>query len=352
MSGDELSAWLKESRPDRIEELFQKAYEVKVAEVGRKVFFRGIVEFSSHCGKDCLYCGIRRSNRSAERFEMSDEEILECIAGAIEMEYGSVVLQAGERNDAAFTRRIEQLLQEIRRRHGGDIGITLSLGEQSEETYRRWYDAGANRYLLRIETSSKRLYRTLHPESHSYEERLSCFRRLRDLGYQAGTGVMIGFPGQTSEDLAEDILFFERENVDMIGMGPYIPHGQTPLGAEAPAVDSKERLLLALKMIALVRLQLPDVNIAATTALQALDPVGREKGLQAGANIIMPNITHTRYRKFYQLYDNKPCVDENAGMCRSCLNGRILSIGETVGYNERGDAPHFFRRMSSSDIVA
>jgi len=207
----------------------------------------------------------------------------------------------------------------------------------------RWYDAGAHRYLLRIETSDPDLYSTLHPSDHDFEKRKACLYALKRIGYYVGTGIMIGLPGQTVENCADDILFFRDLDVDMIGMGPYIPHSDTPLGAscDMSGFDGSEQLEKALMMIAVTRIVLKDVNIASTTALQALNDLGREMGLKAGANIIMPNITDTRYRRGYQLYENKPCLDENASMCRGCLESRIQSIGETIGYREWGDSPHF-----------
>jgi biotin synthase len=265
---------------------------------------------------------------------------------AYEQGYGSIVLQSGERIDSDFVDLIERLLGDIKKRTEGKLGITLSLGEQSYETFKRWFLAGAHRYLLRIETSNEELYGKLHPRESTYKDRLQCLDLLRKIGYQVGTGVMIGLPFQTCEDLADDILFFEKQDIDMIGMGPYIVHKDTPLAfKENNTAD--HNFILGLKMIALTRIYLKDVNIAATTALQALDPIGREKGLQAGANIIMPNITPVEHRGNYLLYEEKPCLDENASMCRNCLENRISSIGEKVGFGQWGDSPHFFKRVAS-----
>lgn len=337
---------------EAMEELFQRAYEVKLQQVGKKVYFRGIIEFSNICGKDCFYCGIRKSNRNVVRYRMSEKEILEGARFACESNYGSIVLQSGERKDSRFTAFVEKTVKAIKEMSGGKLGITLSLGEQDEETYRRWFQAGAHRYLLRIETSHEALYRRLHPKDHSFRKRLNCLNLLKMMGYQVGTGVMIGLPGQTVENLADDILFFEKMDVAMIGMGPYLIHKDTPLSSEVTDFETiKDRQLdLALKMIAVTRLYLKDVNIASTTALQALTPTGREMGLRAGANIIMPNITITKYRSSYQLYDNKPCLDENATFCRACLEQRIESIGETIGYNEWGDSPHFKKKETGEAV--
>ncbi|RLE20797.1 MAG: [FeFe] hydrogenase H-cluster radical SAM maturase HydE [Acidobacteria bacterium] len=329
---------------DARRELYQQAYRIKLEQVGKLVYFRGIIEFSNICTKNCYYCGIRRENTTTKRFSMSADEILECAKLAHDYNYGSIVLQAGERNDPEFVDFVETIVRNIKTMSDGGLGITLSLGEQSSDTYQRWFESGAHRYLIRIETSNRGLYSSLHPEDHDFDRRLSCIRELRDIGYQVGTGVMVGLPGQTIEDLADDILFFKKIDADMIGMGPYIIHHDTPLAVNASDFDPARQLRLGLNMIAATRIALEDVNIAATTALQALDPKGRELGLQAGANIIMPNITHTRYRSSYQLYDNKPCLDENAGLCRACLSHRITGIGEEIGYNQWGDSPHFFKR--------
>ena len=224
------------------------------------------------------------------------------------------------------------------------LGVTLSLGEQTGETYARWKAAGAHRYLLRIETSSPALYAKLHPADHSWTARRDCLRALKRLGYCTGSGVMCALPGQTVRDLAGDIAFFAEEDLDMIGMGPYIPHPDTPMGAGAGAMskeDKARRLELGLRMIAATRLALGGVNIAAATALQALDPDGREKGLLAGANVVMPNITAREYRAAYTLYEGKPCLGEDAVQCRGCIERRIASIGETVARGERADPPHF-----------
>ena len=345
--GQAMIRWLETDDASALAGLFARAYAVKLRHVGRKVYYRGIIEYSNICGKDCLYCGIRQGNQKVRRYTVADEDVLAAAVWAWKQDYGSIVLQAGERQDAAFAAGIEVLLARIREATGGGLGVTLSLGEQSRETFRRWREAGAKRYLLRIETSNPALYRSLHPEDHRHDVRLRCLQDLRELDYQVGTGVMIGLPGQTAADLVADLRFFKDNDIDMIGMGPYIPHADTPLAGAMPAFDAKRQLQLGLTMIALARLTLKDVNIAATTALQALDPRGRELGIEAGANIIMPNLTDTKYRDAYQLYDGKPCLDENAGMCRFCLEGRIASVGECVGYGEQGDSPHYLKRKNA-----
>lgn len=345
----EIAQWLDTTEQERLSQLYAQAYEIKKQHCGTKVYYRGLIEFSNICEKDCLYCGIRRANRNVKRYEMNDDEIVAAAKWAHKQNYGSVVLQGGERKQDGFVERIEQLMHKIHAATNSELGITLSLGEQSRETYERWFAAGAKRYLLRIETSNPELYAAIHPPDHQYEERVACLKALRDIGWQTGTGVMIGIPGQTSSDLVRDIRFFQDMDIDMIGMGPYIPHEETPLANAIPNFDGPRQLQKALTMIALTRILLQNVNIAAATALQALNPQGRERGLEAGANIIMPNLTDTQYRTGYQLYDGKPCMDENAGMCRFCLEGRIASIGETIGYGEHGDAPHYFQRMTNHD---
>jgi biotin synthase len=326
-----------------LEKLYNAAYAEKLKHSGKIVHFRGIIEFSNICAKDCFYCGIRKSNRETPRYQLSMDEILEAANFAYDQGYGSLVLQSGEREDKVFTDFVEKALKEIKKISNGALGITLSTGEQTEDVYKRWFDAGAHRYLLRVETTNRELYKKLHPADHSFERRVECLNILKKLGYQVGTGVMIGLPGQTIEDLANDVLFFKETGVHMIGMGPFIPHHQTPLADSIPEFEKikEEQFELGLKMIAVTRLVLKNANIASTTALQALSETGRELGLKAGANIIMPNLTDTKYRESYQLYDNKPCLNENAGMCRGCLEMRIKSIGEEIGYNNWGDSPKF-----------
>ena len=334
--------------PDDIQQLFDAAYKMKCESVSNNVYLRGIVEFSNICSKDCLYCGIRKSNRNVERFQMSEDEIVSAALWAHESEYGSVVLQSGERRDPEFVDFVEKILNRIKSESGGALGITLSLGEQSLETYTRWFEAGAHRYLLRVESSNEKLYSSIHPPECSFENRLLCLDYLKDAGYQVGTGVMIGLPGQTTADLTDDVFFFKERNIDMIGMGPYIPHHDSPMAENDANYDGEAHLNLALKMVAVTRLLLKDVNIAAATALQALKYDGRELGLKAGANIIMPNVSDTKYREGYQLYDNKPCLDENSAQCRGCLTNRVIACGERISFGDWGDSPHFKQRKVSS----
>jgi len=346
----ELTALLSITDPQELQALYDCAYAIKTKHVGKVAYFRGIIECSNICTKDCYYCGIRKSNTHVERFIMDEDEMVREAVWAFNADYGSCVIQAGERTDDEFIDLIERVVRRIKTETDGKLGITLSLGEQTEATYQRWKDAGAHRYLLRIETSNPTLYAQIHPQDHLFEERVECLRRLRRTGYQVGTGVMMGLPNQTMQDLANDVLFLKKIDIDMVGMGPYIPHSDTPMGKQVSPYtpeQNKTALALGLKMIAVTRIVLKDINIAAATALQALEYTGREQGLKAGANVIMPNVTETELRPKYTLYDNKPCTDENSSQCRGCLSGRIKKIGETVGFNQWGDSPHFHKRTQN-----
>jgi len=339
-----------------LESLRRAAYDAATAVSGDNVFMRGLVEMSNVCSRDCFYCGIRRSNRAVERYQLEKAEIVECALWSARQGYGSCVIQSGERQDAAFAEFVEDCVREIKAgSRSADLpdglGITLSLGEQSEDVYRRWFEAGAHRYLMRIETSNPDLFRSLHPESQTFESRLQSLSKLNKAGYQVGTGVMIGLPGQTVNDLANDILFFKERDIDMIGMGPYITHPGTPM-ADRGMMDRDELLRLTLNMVATTRLVLKDVNIAATTAMQTIAPDGREQAIACGANVVMPNLTPVAVRENYLLYSGKPCIDEDRAECRGCLSRRIESVGRRVGWNDWGDAPHFARRRGESDATA
>ncbi len=329
-----LESPLGELSDDR--ELFAEAAAVRDRTIGGRVYLRGLIELSNRCRKNCLYCGIRSGMDGVGRYELTDEQVFAAVQRAWRAGYGSVVLQAGERVDEAFVGRVERLVRRIKRLSDGALGITLSLGEQAPQTYRRWFEAGAHRYLLRIEASSPELYRRIHPADHSYRERLHSLRVLREAGYQVGTGVMIGLPFQRVEDLADDLLFFKESDIDMCGMGPYIEAPGTPLAACSSLWTRAERLQLALRMIALLRLLMPDINIAATTALHALHPRGRELGVEAGANVLMPNLTPEEGRGEYRLYDDKPMEDTD------------LRGFDAVLENVWGDSPHFAARLRSS----
>ncbi|MDR2906645.1 MAG: [FeFe] hydrogenase H-cluster radical SAM maturase HydE [Bacteroidales bacterium] len=324
-------------------ELFEKAKRIKAATVGNKVYLRGLIEYSNRCVKNCYYCGIRAGNSKVVRYEMDDASVLEAVKYAHDRNFGSIVLQSGERQSREFTLHIEALLKQIMHITNNEMGITLSLGEQDEDTFKRWRDAGAKRYLLRIEASNKALYNQLHPQSQPYDERLKCLELLKNLNYQVGTGVMIGLPFQTLEHLAEDLLFFRMMDIDMVGMGPYIEHVDTPLYTMNAAIHytPEQRLDLGLKMVALLRVMMPNINIAATTALQTLDPLGREKAIEIGANVIMPNLTPIPYRENYFLYDGKPIVDDTFDDTIAALETRLANIGAEIGYNLHGDSLHF-----------
>jgi len=327
--------------------LFKKSAEIKEKYIGKKVWFRGLIEFSNICSKDCLYCGIRKGNTNLTRYNLSDDEILTAAKFAFENRYGSIALQSGELESQFVATRIENLLYKIKELSNGELGVTLSVGEQEPEIYQKWYDAGAHRYLLRVEATNKSLYSKIHPNDskHDFNRRLNCLKSLQDIGYQTGTGVMIGLPFQTMDDLAGDLLFMKDFNIDMCGMGPYIEHADTPLIVHSEQLmPLKDRFDLTLKMIAIIRIMMPDINIVAATALQAIDAIGREKAVKIGANILMPNITPGKYRDSYKLYDNKPCTDDSAEDCQSCLEARISLADAEVIYGEWGDSKHYIER--------
>ena len=378
-----------------------QAYELKLEHRGPQVYFRGLIELSNVCSKNCLYCGIRRGNSAVQRYTMSDAQVLQEAQFALDAGYGSVAIQAGERMDSAFVERIARLVAMIRRLQPGgdplkvlesgsscgnavcvtlnDLGITLSLGEQSREVYREWMAAGATRYLLRIEASDRELYEKLHPgfaltgencreaALHSYSRRVQALYDLKSEGYLLGSGIMIGLPFQTCAHLDKDLKFLQELGVDMVGMGPYIPHKDTPLGqiveywknegsgagkillpdnlmqlARQPRGDfwnlsPRELLDLSIDMVARLRILMPHINIAATTALQVLDPCGREEALLAGANIIMPNMTETALRGNYSLYEGKPGVADDAASTRNGLLENLARLDIPVGWNSKGD---------------
>ena len=343
------------SDPELLSALYAEANTAKASTVGNKVYLRGLIEFSNICCKNCYYCGIRCGNKAVKRYELSDEEVLKAVNFAWKNCYGSVVLQSGEQQSAHFTKRITGLLHKIKKFTHNEIGITLSCGEQTAETYRKWFQAGAHRYLLRIETANSELYHQLHPNDakHSFQARLSAIQRLREEGYQVGTGVMIGLPFQTVEHLADDLLFFQRINIDMAGMGPYLEHSQTPLYQYRHLLLPPEnRLALSLKMVSVLRLLMPDINIAATTALQVLHPEGREMAVLAGANIVMPNMTLTEHRADYLIYERKPGVNDDAVLSKSKLEQNLNHADITIGYSEWGDSKHFHRNYSSLSSAA
>jgi len=349
-SGDDIIKLLKSDGVERTL-LFRTSADIKEKYIGNKVWFRGLIEFSNVCGKDCLYCGIRKGNKNLLRYSLDDDEILAAAKFAYSNRYGSIALQSGELESSFVTGRIENLLHRIREMSNGELGVTLSVGEQEPEVYRKWFEAGAHRYLLRVESTNPDLYGKIHPadSKHSFSRRLECLKSLQDIGYQTGTGVMIGLPYQTMDDLAGDLLFMKEFDIDMCGMGPYIEHADTPLVSHAgELMPLKERFDLTLKMIAIIRIMMKDINIVAATALQAIDPLGREKAVKIGANILMPNITPGKYRDSYKLYDNKPCTDDSPEDCQSCLEARVGLADAEIIYGEWGDSKHYSGRRSGT----
>lgn len=336
---------LEEKDQNRVQQLYEDAFRTKIDNVGNKVYLRGLVEITNICRKNCLYCGIRRDNPSNDRYEIDIEDVIPAARFAYEQGYGSMVIQGGERHDKKFRDKITSILKEVRKISSeSPLGITLSLGEQPFDVYQEWFDAGAHRYLLRIESSTQELFEKIHPvdESHSFQTRLTALKDLRRAGYQVGTGVMIGLPFQTLGHLADDLLFFKDFDIDMCGMGPYLEHSQTPLYQYKDLlIPKEERLELSLKMVAILRLMMPKINIAATTAMQSIDPAGREKAILAGANVIMPNLTLTEVRGDYSIYENKPGVGEDASITSSSLERMLQNAGIPIGYNEWGDSLHF-----------
>ena len=310
--------------------LYQKADEARKQVYGNKVFLRGLIEFTNYCRNNCLYCGIQRENREADRYRLTKEEILSCCKNGYELGFRTFVLQGGE--DPFYTdERLCEIVKEIREEYP-DCAITLSVGERSFESYRRLRNAGADRYLLRHETAVAEHYRKLHPAGMSLENRKQCLFWLKELGYQVGSGFMVGSPYQTVECLIADLRFLQELKPQMIGIGPFIPHQKTVF-AQEPAGT----LQMTLNLIAILRALFHKALIPATTSLGTISPVGRELGLKAGANVVMPNLSPVANRKKYDLYDNKICTGEEAAECKNCLSRRIESAGYDIS-QERGDA--------------
>ncbi len=329
---EDLETLLEACSPQETGAIFAEADRVRQKYLGDGIFLRGIVEFSSFCQKDCHYCGLNRNNTRLTRYRMTAEEIMESVAHVYRCGIRTVVLQSGEWADLE-AEWIESLVLQIKRRFA--MAVTLSVGERSCDDYKLWRRAGADRYLLKIETSDPELYASLHGAA-SFENRLRCLGQLRDLGYEVGTGSLIGLKGQSALSIAKDILFFAREDFDMIGIGPFIPHPDTPLAAE-PAGQA----LMTLKAIALTRIVTKNTNLPATTALGSLDKDHRPEGLRAGANVLMPNFTPFKYRKLYELYPGKRCVSEPAGSCAGCMQQMAGSvkrfINPTLGGRGQGE---------------
>ncbi len=326
LAKDEIVALLADDAHN--EELFAAADRVRRLYVGDEVHLRGLIEFSNTCRQNCHYCGLRRDNKNVVRYRLEPDAIIDLARKAREYGYKTIVLQSGE--DPYYTvDMLRHIIGDIKKL---GVAITLSIGEKTCEEYRAYKEAGADRYLLRIETSDRRLYRDLDP-GMDFENRLRCLRDLRALGYEVGTGCLIGLPGQTLASLADDILFFQEIDADMIGVGPFIPNPDTPLAAAEGGT-----LASALKVMAIIRLLLPDSNIPATTAMETLDENGRIKALRSGANVVMPNVTEGDYRRLYALYPGKICVGDTPAQCRTCITGKITAIGRRVA------AGHGFRQ--------
>lgn len=303
------------------ETLLKKADDVRRQYVGDEVHLRGLIEFSNICRNNCLYCGIRCGNKKVIRYRMEEAELVETARKASVLGFKTIVMQSGE--DMYYDKdRMCRIIEQIKK---FDVAVTLSIGERSYEEYKAFKEAGADRYLIRIETTDKDLYHKLDPKM-SWQQRYECLLALKELGYEVGSGIMVGLPEQSIESIAEDLLFLKDLDVDMAGIGPFIPHPETPLAKEKGGT-----LNLALRTMAIMRLMLPDINIPATTAMESLHSEGRIMALKAGANVVMPNVTEGEYRKLYELYPGKICVNDTPAHCRSCIGMKIQLIGRKIG---------------------
>ena len=328
---------LIEGRTDAFaEKVFERARKQRHIYYGNKVYIRGLIEFTNYCKNDCYYCGIRKSNCNAERYRLTEEEILSCCENGYASGFRTFVLQGGE--DPYFdTERMTALIRRIRTAFP-DCAITLSIGEKTKETYQAFRQAGADRYLLRHETYNTDHYRKLHPEPLSAEERQGCLYALKEAGYQVGSGIMVGSPYQTAEHIAEDLLFLQELQPEMAGIGPFIPHKDTKFANEAAGT-----LELTLYLLGLLRIMLPKVLLPATTAVSTIHPDGRKLGILAGANVVMPNLSPKERRKHYSLYDNKRCMGDEAAEGLALLKAEMQEIGYEV-VTDRGDFPQNFTK--------
>ncbi len=322
MNKEELTEILSDNSNNN--RLYKEADRVRRENVGDKVHLRGLIEFSNICKRQCKYCGLRSPNKDVERYRILKDDIINTAANAVNLGYRTIVLQSGE-DDYYDTDKITEIIREIKK---FDVALTLSIGEKTYDEFKEFKKAGADRYLLRIETTDENLYKEMHPHA-SYENRKRCLYDLKSLGFETGTGCLVGLPNQTIESLADDILFFKEIDADMIGIGPFIPHEQTPLKDA-----SKGDFWLALKVMALTRINLPNINIPATTAMETLNPQGRIIALQSGANVVMPNVTSTEYRAKYEIYPGKICINDQPEKCRGCIEGKIRAIGRTISKNK------------------
>ena len=333
LSKEEYVLLLSHITPELSEYLFQQARTVREQWYGKDVYIRGLIEFTNCCKNDCYYCGIRCSNHQAQRYRLSEEEILSCADEGYTLGFRTFVLQGGE--DPFFTDEVLcGIVRELKKRHP-DCAVTLSMGERSRESYLALHEAGADRYLLRHETADAGHYAKLHPEEMSFDNRMRCLHDLKEIGYQVGCGFMVGSPFQTPETLAKDLKFLETFRPAMCGIGPFIPHRNTPFRDEPAGT-----LELTLFLLSVIRLILPEVLLPATTALGTIHPLGREMGIRAGANVVMPNLSPVSVRKKYELYNNKICTGEESAQCRGCLEQRMKSVGCYLAV-ARGDAPGY-----------
>jgi biotin synthase len=327
----EVEEWLRENDFRRLAELWRHSDEVRRRHVGDEVHFRGLIEISNFCVRECAYCGLRAQRRGLSRYRMRADEVVACARRAAQLGYGTVVMQSGE-DPGLSADWVEETIRRVKSETG--LAVTLSLGERSDAEFVRWREAGANRYLLRFETSDRTLYDRIHPPRDPQRpDRLVLLRVLHDIGYEVGSGVMVGIPGQTYGSVARDILLFRELDLDMIGIGPFIAHPETPLGQVAAGDDNVPSTeLMVYKTMALTRLVCPEANIPSTTALATLNRTdGRELGLSRGANIVMPNLTPREYRALYEIYPGKACVQEAPEDCARCLSRRVEAMGRRIG---------------------
>lgn len=329
LTKDEYSLLIRKFDDDLSQYLFEKARRIRHEIYGKDIYIRGLIEFTNYCKNDCLYCGIRRSNKNAERYRLTEDDILLCCSEGYELGFRTFVLQGGE--DPFFSdQRIISIIHAIKSAYP-DCALTLSVGEKEHDSYQAFFDAGADRYLLRHETADAEHYAKLHPSELSWQHRINCLHDLKSIGYQVGCGFMVGSPYQTAENLAEDMLFLKKLNPHMVGIGPFIAHHDTPFCRQKNGT-----LELTLFMLGLLRLTLPHALLPSTTALGTIHPIGREKGILAGANVVMPNLSPVSVRKKYLLYDNKICTGDEAAECRFCMQKRMEAIGYHV-VTDRGD---------------
>ena len=335
LNNDELKILIENINDEDMEYLRKKARQKADEIYGKQVFVRGLIEFTNYCKNDCYYCGIRASNKCAERYRLNKEDILNCCEQGHTLGFRTFVLQGGE--DLHYSDdEMCNIISSVKSAYP-DCALTLSVGERSYDTYKRWFDCGADRYLLRHETADKEHYQKLHPEKMSFDNRMKCLENLKEIGYQTGCGFMVGSPYQTTECLIKDLRFIKEFQPAMVGIGPYLSHNQTPF-----ANEKNGEVRLTLILLSIIRLLLPEVLLPATTALGTAAGDGRERGILAGANVVMPNLSPVKVRKKYSLYDNKICTGEEAAECKFCLTNRVKSIGYEI-VSSRGDNIKFIR---------